>query len=78
MTKQEHQKKEESFIYSFLAALGLRHCMRAFSGCGEPGLLFSCGLRAQYLWCMGLVALKQWDLPGPGIKPMSPALAGRF
>jgi len=19
-----------------------------------------------------------WDLPGPGIKPMSPALAGRF
>ena len=22
--------------------------------------------------------VRMWDLPGPGIKPMSPALAGRF
>ena len=29
----------------------------------------SCGTRAQLLCGM-------WDLPGPGIKPMSPALAG--
>ena len=28
------------FIYLFLAALGLRCCARAFSGCGERGLLF--------------------------------------
>ena len=28
------------YIYSFLAALGLRCCMRAFSSCGERGLLF--------------------------------------
>ena len=34
------------FIYLFLAALGLRCCMRAFSSCGEEGLLFVlvCGL----------------------------------
>ena len=28
------------FIYLFLAALGLRCCTRAFSICGEWGLLF--------------------------------------
>ena len=28
------------FIYLFLAALGLRCCMRAFSSCSEQGLLF--------------------------------------
>ena len=28
------------FIYLFLAALGLRCCTRAFSSCGERGLLF--------------------------------------
>ena len=28
------------FIYLFLAALGLRCCVRAFSSCGEWGLLF--------------------------------------
>ena len=28
------------FIYLFLAVLGLRCCVRAFSGCGERGLLF--------------------------------------
>ena len=29
-----------SFIILFLAALGLRCCARAFSSCGEQGLLF--------------------------------------
>ena len=29
------------FIYLFLAALGLHCCTRAFSSCGERGLLFS-------------------------------------
>ena len=28
------------FIYLFLAAMGLRCCVWAFSGCGERGLLF--------------------------------------
>ena len=28
------------FIYLFLAALGLRCCVRAFSSCGKRGLLF--------------------------------------
>ena len=28
------------FIYLFLAVLGLRCCTRAFSSCGEQGLLF--------------------------------------
>ena len=28
------------FIYLFLAALSLRCCRRAFSSCGERGLLF--------------------------------------
>ena len=27
-------------IYLFLAALGLRSCVQAFSSCGEQGLLF--------------------------------------
>ena len=30
-----------SFIYLFLAALGLLCCVRAFSSCGERGLLFA-------------------------------------
>ena len=33
--------------------------------------LSNCGSRAQLLRGM-------WDLPRPGLKPMSPALAGRF
>ena len=33
--------------------------------------LSSCGLRAQLLCSM-------WDLPRPGLEPVSPALAGRF
>ena len=33
------------FIFLFLAALGLRCCARAFSSCGEQGLLFVAVLR---------------------------------
>ena len=29
-----------NFLFFFLAALGLRCCARAFSSCGEQGLLF--------------------------------------
>ena len=28
------------------------------------------------MWCTGLVGM--WDLPGPGLEPASPALAGGF
>ena len=85
------------FIYLlFLAVLGLRFCVRAFSSCSKRGPLFitvrgpltvlaslvaehrlqtrrlsSCGSRVQLLRGM-------WDLPRPGLEPVSPALAGRF
>ena len=69
--------------------LGLRFCARAFSSCGEWGPFFivvrgpltiaaslvverrlgSCGSWAQLLRGM-------WDPPRPGLKPVSPALAG--
>ena len=104
-----------SFIY-FLAALGLCCCTRAFSSCGEQGLLFiavcglliavsslvaehglqgtrasvvvahglsSCGLRGLErrlsscgTWAQLLCGM--WDLPSPGLEPVSAALAGRF
>ena len=47
---------------------------RGLSSCGSGALehrLSSCGARAQLLCGM-------WDLPGPGLEPVSPALAGRF
>ena len=84
------------FILLFMAVLGLRFCVRAFSSCGKRGPLFiavrgpltiaaslvvehrlqkrrlsSCGSRAQLLRGM-------WDLPRPGLEPVSPALAGRL
>ena len=45
-----------------------------FSSCGSRALecrLSSCGAWAELLRGM-------WDLPGPGIEPVSPALAGGF
>ena len=47
---------------------------RGFSSCGSQALehkLSSCGARASLLRGM-------WDLPGPGLKPVPPALAGGF
>ena len=85
-----------NFICLFLAVLGLRCCLQAFSSySGGVGYSCSCeqlfiaaaslvaenGLKApglQELWCTSLVAPRMWDLPRPGIKPMSPALAVRF
>ena len=74
-----------------MTVLGLRFCARAFSSCGKWGPLFiavrgpliiaaslvverrlgNCGSQAQLLRGM-------WDLPRPGLEPVSPALAGRF
>ena len=79
------------FLFLFLAVLGLRFCARAFSSCGKRGPLFIAvrgpltvaehrlqtrrlsnrGSRAQLLRGM-------WDLPRPGLEPVSPALAGGF
>ena len=45
-----------------------------FSSCGTRALerrLSSCGTR-------GLLLHGMWDLPGPGLEPVSPALAGGF
>ena len=36
------------------------------------------GTQAQYLWHTGLVAPWHVGLPGPGLEPVSPALAGGF
>ena len=52
-----------------VVSLAVEHRLMGFS---------SCSTTAQWLWFMGLVAPGMWDLPGPGIEPMSPALAGRF
>ena len=75
-----------------MAALGL-HCRAlAFSSWGKQGLLSRCGVWASH-WLLfsctmgsrhaGSVVLVHglschiWSLPGPGIEPVSPALAGR-
>ena len=58
-------------------ALGTRASVfvaRGLSSCGSQALecrLSSCGARAQLLRSM-------WDPPGPGLEPVSPALAGGF
>ena len=65
------------YLFLFLAALGLRCSARAshcsgFSYCGARRAGFSsCGARAQPLRGMR-------NLPGPGLKLVSPALAGGF
>ena len=66
-----------------VAARGLSSCsVRALEHAGFS----SCGTWAQQLQCTGSVVVAHglscpaamWDLPGPGIEPVSPALAGRF
>ena len=53
---------------------GVSSAARGLRNCGSGALedrLNSCGSWAQLL-------LRMWNLPGPGIKPVSSALAGRF
>ena len=55
-----------------LWSTGSRHT--GFSSCGSWALecrLSSCGARA-YLFC------DMWGLPGPGLEPVTPEMAGRF
>ena len=57
-----------------LSSCGSRALERRLSSCGSRALehrLSSCGARAWLLRGM-------WDLPGPGLEPVSPALAGVF
>ena len=54
--------------------VGFSNCGTWLSSCGSWALerrLSSCGSRAQLL-------RGTWDLPGPGLEPVSPALAGVF
>ena len=74
-----------------MAVLGLCFCARAFSSCGKWGPLFI-AVRGPLTITASLVAEHRlsnggsraqllrsiWDLPRPGIEPVSPALAGRL
>ena len=75
-------------MYLFLVVLGL-HCCTGFplvagSGDYSPHSAQASHRRAQapgrrvsQLWSLaGFVVQGTWDLPGSGIEPMSPALAG--
>ena len=65
------------FSYCEARALGAQASVVVacgLSGCGLRALelrLSSCGARALLLHGM-------WDLPGPGLAPLSPAMAGGF
>ena len=63
-----------------MAALGLHCCTRALSSCGERGLLFLavCGLLVVVASLVEKLFRGMWDLPGPALEPVSPALAGGF
>ena len=51
------------------ASVVVAHGLRCYGSQAPEHRLSSCGVRAQLLHDM-------WDLPGTGIKPVSPALAG--
>ena len=87
VNKETHYFK--FYFYLFFTVLGLHCCTQAFCSCGKWGLLSSCGVQASH--CSGFscckvqalgswaqLILSMWDLPGPGIKPMSTALSGGF
>ena len=73
----------------FLIGLGLHRCTWLFSSSCEKGLLFVAARRLLTtvaclvvehtgVRCTGSAPLRLWNLPGPGIKPGSLALQGRF
>ena len=61
-------------LRSFLSARASIVASRGLSSCG-PWVL-KCRLSGHGAWAWLLLGM--WDLPGPGIKPVSFALAGRF
>ena len=58
-----------SFIYLFLAVLGLHCCMQSFSSCGEWGLLFSYGAWASH--CGGFFGFGPWPQLPLGVENLS-------
>ena len=58
------------FILLILAGLGLCCCERAFSSCGEQGLLSSGGFSLQ-----GLLSVEAWALWRPGSVAVAPGLS---
>ena len=85
---------KKSFMYLFihlilfLAGLGLRCCVHAFSSwstqashCSGFSYCRAWALRHVHFTIYGAWAQlprSMWDLPGPGFEPVSPSLAGRF
>ena len=76
-------------IIIILSVLGLRCCLgfslvvvsRGFSCCGAWALehrLNSCDQGLSCPAAHGTFLDQGWNLPGPGIEPMSPALVGGF
>ena len=69
-------------MYLFLAVLGLCCCLQTLSSCGEWWLLVAerrlQGERASEAVAHGLMLCSMWDLPGPGIEPVSLVLARGF
>ena len=81
------------FYVCILFGVCVRHCMQAFSNCRERdccGERASCcsvfsgcrarafGRRLRSCGAWALLLCGMWTLPRPEIKPVSPALAGRF
>ena len=84
-----HRHIQVSFFFSFSCAGSSLDCVQAFSSCVEWGLLFVGGalLFLQTLGtCASVVVVCRLScpaacrilVPGPGLEPVSPALAGRF
>ena len=68
-------------ICLFLAALGFCCCTQAFSGCGEWGLLSSCGAQTSHcsgISCRGARALDEWALEAVAHSLSCPSACGIF
>ena len=69
----------------FVAVRGLPIAVASLAGSTDSRCMrfHSCGAQAQQLWLAGsraqvLLLCGMWDPPGPGLEPVSPALAGGF
>ena len=74
------EEGNENYVENFAAIAELLSCVQLFwdsMDCSLPGSSLSLGFRRQEYWS-GLPFPSPGDVPDPGIKPASPALAGRF
>ena len=62
-------------VHQFLIAVASLVTENGFY-CTWASVVVACGLITAVAWAYLLCSM--WDLPRPGIKPMSPALAGGF